>query len=94
MAEHTPGPCQLVAYLLSNIDDLTESFGCTEADLKKPLALLNAAPELLEALKGDAVNEALWELDRPVRDIERVRKLLRYKQALIQAAIAMAEKGE
>lgn len=42
---------QLVAYLLSNIGDVQEAFGCSEHDLKEPLLLLNAAPDLLAACK-------------------------------------------
>lgn len=40
---------QLVAYLLSNTDELMDAFDCKESDLKEPLCLLNTAPDLLAA---------------------------------------------
>ena len=82
-SKHTPGPCQLVAYLLSNIDELCEAFDCKESNLKHSLAILNAAPALLEACKI-AWNELI---DWNVGDETASEAMI-----LLKAAIEQAEK--
>ena len=80
---------QLVAYLISNIDDVCDAFDCGETDLQKPLLELNAAPDLLQACKN--MLEAIKECDMGVGTALFRECQLRH---MAERAIAKATKSE